>query len=326
MQPVVTHGLPIPMTNEHVPVAVTLGNPNPSAVVSVNVIQQPVIHGPTQDSAPNQDLIIHSLGPTHQHFQTAHVAPMPLVHTERGVIQNRPSVALPPAHLISLEQPAGMNIGMAMSQPTVNSNADSTRMWVQSDNGPGPSNRRQLIAHSDSSGSVSSSPRDSLSPMFYQDSDTLDTPPMMESPQVIFQGISSQHDSSSSSNGSPLRTLATAALGLVDSPTNEAGGPMTSNLSDRPLRLPVLINISDSEMGSNTSSVIDLTSSPSAHITHSTPSASMSPGASGSGAPPMLVPVIHEREVNSRRTLTFDQDNAQRRYAEPSLAIHLEVS
>ncbi len=321
MQPVVTHALPIPMTNEHVPVAVTLGNPNPSAVVSVNVIQQPVIHGPTHDSVPNQDLaIIHGLGPSHPHFQT--VAPMPLVQTERGVIQNGPPMAVPHTpHVISLEQ-SNMNIGMAVNQPPMDMNAadSAVRMWVQGgDSRPGPSHHQQSISHSDSSDSISSSPRDSLSPIFYTDSDTLDTPPMINSPQVMFQGIS-QGDSSASSSDSPL--LSTATLGLTDSPSSEAGPSVANSSSEEPLRLPVLINISDSELDSNatTPSVIDLTSSPSMHLTHNMPSTPSV--ANDNGALPVLVPVIHEREASSRRILAFNQDETTAQYVEPpSMAV-----
>ena len=328
MQPVVTHALPIPMTNEHVPVAVTLGNPNPSAVVSVNVIQQPVIHGPTQDSAPSQDMtIIHSLGPAHQHFQTAHVGPMPIVQTERGVIQSRPSVALPNTAHVILEQPS-MNIGMAMNQQGPNSSADSARMWVPSER---PPSHHQPIASPDVSDSTSSSPRDSLSPMFYPDSDTLDTPPMVDSP-AMFRSIAAQHNhsfSSSSSSESPLRTLASAARNLSASPSSDPGPSAPNSSESGSLQLPVLISISDSEVDSNAttpSSVIDLTSSPSSTlVTPSIPSQSEEAGGSGG---PMLVPVIHDREgQSSRRALAFDHDDQQQRYSEgavhpgPSLAI-----
>ena len=404
MQPVVTHAVPVPMSNEHVPVAVTIGNPTPvnvppnAVAVSVNVIQQPVIHGPTQTqevvSPASQDVtVIHSLGHTHQHFQATHLsaAAHPFVQADGGVLQNRPPVesyvALPnAAHVISLEQPR-MNLSMTMNpsthtihphashRPDTNRSAESARassMWLRADNGPGPSSRHQPMSgipspsdSSDSSpSSASSSPRESFSSIFYQasDSDTVDTPTLVDSPSGIFRG-NMRGDISFTSTGNDsehtaLQTLADAAMSLTNSPVSQgnASEHAQGDSSERgPLRLPVLINISDSEPDSSVttpSSIIDLTSSPttSSSLLPSTPSdqqsdIASSPESSPSDglAPPVLVPVIHRRAPyetgirnpaqtsGSRRVLSFvsarsDQDETLNHQHQQALFAHPDLA
>lgn len=409
MQPVVTHALPVPMSNEHVPVAVTLGNPTPvnvppnAVAVSVNVIQQPVIHGPSQSqevvSPTSQDVaVIHRIGHTHQQFQTAHLsaATHPFVQGDGGVLQNRPPVenfvALPnTAHVISLEQPS-MNLSMAMNPSThtihphashrldTNHSAESARassMWMRADNGPGPSSRHQPMSgipspsdSGDSSpSSASSSPRESFSSIFYQpsDSDTTDTPTLVDSPSGMFRGNirgdtdlsfisrnNSENDLDSPQH-TALQTLADAALSLNNSPVSRGNSSehAQSESSERgPLRLPVLINISDSEADSNVatpSSIIDLTSSPitSSSLTPSTPSDQQSDIASSPESSPsegpMLVPVIHHRAPydnssrntqqvsGSRRVLSFvsarsDQDESLNHQHQQTLFAHPDLA
>lgn len=154
----------------------------------------------------------------------------------------------------------------------------------------------------ESDSSSTSSVGENFTSMFYpvpsyspltSDSDSLESPDLSESPNP-FSGrestdilsdrsnnMSEQSDSEgdSASDSSALHTLANAAVILADSPGDELDGSTSSqsgsshsNESD-PLRLPVLINISGSEISDRSrvdtpASVIDLTTSP----TTSTPS------------------------------------------------------
>lgn len=227
------------------------------------------------------------------------------------------------------------------------------------DDSPGPSHPPNAAVfyhrtHSDSSSDSeedssplqvqlgSFSPLSGLSPLT-SDSDTPSTP-LLDSPTLFQQNSNSSPESNSTLSSdqegvSPsqsdnesvgnlaLHTLANAAAILSDTHTpldsNEAG-PSTPYRPNRfpqsgPLRLPVLINISDSDGESQIAtppSVIDLTHSP--HSTspqsHNTSSTDTSLGQreatthpvgseTTSNSVPVLVPVIHSRRVsNSGRT------------------------
>ena len=211
------------------------------------------------------------------------------------------------------------------------------------DNAPGPSHRSNLYLRppSDSSDSEedssplqtqlgSLSPLRSFSPIT-SDSDT----PLLDSPTPFGQssgntsesnstlssdheGVSMSHSDNESVGNSALHTLADAAAILADSPTPlDSGEPGPSTLQgpnasprDEPLRLPVLINISDSDSDSQIAtppSVIDLTSSPlsiSPHSNNTNRSDSRlnvnqhsDRSIHVSSAVPVLVPVIHGRHI-----------------------------
>ena len=153
---------------------------------------------------------------------------------------------------------------------------------------PGPSglNQDQHPMESESSSSRDSTPDVPRFHMFSPDndseSDVSATPDLSVSPTAIFDEstslLSSDQDDSSaddtphdistdSSTASALHTLADAAAILADSSiTPVSSAPTTRSTTGPPLRLPVLINISDSESDSrlSPSSIIDLTHSPTA--------------------------------------------------------------
>ena len=168
----------------------------------------------------------------------------------------------------------------------------------------------------ESDSSITSSPGENFSSMFYpvpsyspliSDSDGLESPDhLSESPNpfdgrdstdILSEGSNntseqSDSDGETTSESSALHTLANAAVILAaDSPSDDMDtsssqpGPSRSN-DGEPLRLPVLINISNSDSdtsGADTpTSVIDLTSSP----TTSSPASLLSdaPPTTGSGS------------------------------------------
>jgi len=224
------------------------------------------------------------------------------------------------------------------------------------DDSPGPSHRSNLYLRppSDSSDSEedssplqtqlgSLSPLRSLSPLT-SDSDTPNTP-LLDSPTPFGQssgnspessstlssdqeGVSMNHSDNESVGNSALHTLANAAAILADSPTPLDSGepqPSTPQRPDasshgEPLRLPVLINISDSDSESQIAtppSVIDLTSSPlsisphSNNVSHSDTrlnqrevSQRSDHSIHVSSAVPVLVPVIHGRHISNPGGIT----------------------
>lgn len=168
---------------------------------------------------------------------------------------------------------------------------DDTRvMWADV---PGPSGLN-LTTHTqpDSASSRDSTPEIPNFSSFSSDndsnnSDTLQTPNPSISPALFDESISSLSSdredspanhtpgdsSTDSSTASALHTLADAAAILADSPTPAVSPVITAqhvHTLDQPLRLPVLINISDSDSDSrlSPSSIIDLTHSPTTSSNH----------------------------------------------------------
>ena len=341
---------------------------------TVNVIQQPVIHpapvlerpstggimvpavspAPAAIHASGHDLaVIHTLGPTHQHFQAnsslhaarptiQHVAHAPAALIQTAIQTNDDSSSLghhhaPQVHLVRSSAVAGPSSVSNVRHSTgrnrnnssifVNSNQSRSSTYVSlpisSANTPirSPNTRfttRVANLPSPSSGdesdtSTTSSLGENLSSMFYpvpsyspltSDSDSLESPDHLsespnpfsgrESTDILSDGsnnMSEQSDSEaeSPSDSSALHTLANAAVILADSPTDEMDSSSSqanpSHSSEgEPLRLPVLINISGSDISDHSrvdtpTSVIDLTTSP----TISTPS-SLSDSPSDNGA------------------------------------------
>ena len=172
-------------------------------------------------------------------------------------------------------------------------------MW---DEIPGPSGLVQVAQPADlqSGSSRDSTPEAPNFSLFSpgEDSDTSHLPEIPVSPAPLFDEssgiLSSDAEESSaentphnlstdSSSSSALHTLADAAAILADSPN--AGGPQSSSLVSasssgqsnplgQPVRVPVLINISDSESDAHLSpsSIIDLTQSPTLATRHHPPS------------------------------------------------------
>ena len=211
---------------------------------------------------------------------------------------------------------------------------DSGVMWADV---PGPSGLNQVApseSHSDSS--RDSTPEISSFPAFSPDndsdsSDAAHTPDISVSPSALFDEgnpllSSDPEDSSSptatlhdistdSATNSALHTLADAAAILADSPSSAdiAGSSASQSSAGQPLRLPVLINISDSDSESHLSPspVIDLTHSPNttttlptSHRTYnygvivSTPDDPASHGSNPTGShatahPPEPTPALH---------------------------------
>ena len=179
------------------------------------------------------------------------------------------------------------------SQLPVVSLDDSEVIWGEV---PGPSGLNQAPSpHPDSQSSRDSTPEMSSFPSFSADNesdDTSDVPPtpnLSASPAVVFDESTSflssdQEDSSlemtprdtstDSSTASALHTLANAAAILADSPSQAGSSSVPSQPSTgQPVRMPVLINISDSESDSHLSpsSIIDLTHSPATTSSHRSP-------------------------------------------------------
>lgn len=172
--------------------------------------------------------------------------------------------------------------------PVVNLD-DSRMMWADV---PGPSGLNQASpALPDSDSSRDSTPEVPSIPSFSADedsdsSDTLQTPDLSVSPAMFDEStslLSSDPDDSSanptprdsstdSSTASALHTLADAAAILADSPapTDSSSAIAAQYSTGQPVRLPVLINISDSDTDSHLSpsSIIDLTHSPTTSSSH----------------------------------------------------------
>lgn len=165
---------------------------------------------------------------------------------------------------------------------------DSRVMWADV---PGPSGlNRTPPAQPDSDSSRDSTPEVPSIPSFSADedsdsSDNLQTPDLSVSPAMFDESnslLSSDPDDSSanptprdsstdSSTASALHTLADAAAILADSPTpTDSSTVTTQHSTGQPMRLPVLINISDSDTDSHLSpsSIIDLTNSPTTSSSH----------------------------------------------------------